>query len=182
VGSSNAIPVDVRVLAATNRDLTSDVAEKRMRADLFYRLNVVTLKVPPLRERGDDVIALARQLVSQHAAKLGRSIPDISLEALELLRAYPWPGNVRELENALARAVAMSQKSVLLPGDLPPLVCGADGAQPQAIDQDWPTLAELERRYISRVLERTAGNKTQAASILGVDRRTLQRQEQEENR
>ena len=180
VGGSSAIPVDVRVLAATNRDLTVDVAEKRMRADLFYRLNVVTLRIPPLRERGDDVVALARHFVARNAATLGRLIPEISDEALKRLCAHPWPGNVRELENAMARAVAMSQRSVLLPGDLPPLVSGealAPGAQ--AIDQDWPTLGELQRRYIARVLERTAGNKTAAASILGVDRRTLQRQEQE---
>lgn len=182
VGGSSAIPVDVRVLAATNRDLEIDVAEKRMRADLFYRLNVVTLRIPPLRERGDDVVALARHFVARNAATLGRPIPEISDEVLALLRAYPWPGNVRELENAMARAVAMSQRSVLLPGDLPPLLSGeasASGAQP--IDHDWPTLAEIERRYIARVLERTGGNKTAAASILGVDRRTLQRQEQEGN-
>ncbi len=180
VGGSSAIPVDVRVLAATNRDLAIDVAEKRMRTDLFYRLNVVTLSIPPLRERGDDVIALAQHFVARNAATLGRRIPEISEEALERLRAYPWPGNVRELENAIARAVAMSQKSVLLPGDLPPLVSGeASPLTAQAVDHDWPTLAELERRYIGRVLERTGGNKTAAASILGVDRRTLQRQEQE---
>jgi len=180
VGGSSAIPVDVRVLAATNRDLTVDVAEKRMRADLFYRLNVVTLRIPSLRERSDDVVALARHFVARNAATLGRPIPEISDEALKRLRAHPWPGNVRELENAMARAVAMSQRSVLLPGDLPPLVSGealAPGAQ--SIDHDWPTLGELQRRYIARVLERTAGNKTAAASILGVDRRTLQRQEQE---
>ena len=180
VGGGSAIPVDVRVLAATNRDLTVDVAEKRMRADLFYRLNVVTLRIPPLRERGDDVVALARHFVARNAATLGRLIPEISDEALKRLCAHPWPGNVRELENAMARAVAMSQRSVLLPGDLPPLVSGeALAPSAQAIDQDWPTLGELQRRYIARVLERTAGNKTAAASILGVDRRTLQRQEQE---
>jgi DNA-binding NtrC family response regulator len=180
VGGSSAIPVDVRVLAATNRDLTVDVAEKRMRADLFYRLNVVTLRIPPLRERGDDVVALARHFVASNAATLGRPIPEISDEALKRLRAHPWPGNVRELENAMARAVAMSQRSVLLPGDLPPLVSGeALAPSAQSIDHDWPTLGELQRRYIARVLERTAGNKTAAASILGVDRRTLQRQEQE---
>jgi len=127
VGSSNSIPVDVRVLAATNRDLSVDVAEKRLRADLFYRLNVVTLRIPPLRERGDDVIALAHHFVARHAATLGRPIPEIAQETLQRLRSYPWPGNVRELENALARAVAMSQKSVVLPGDLPPLVSGEQG-------------------------------------------------------
>ncbi|HEX4802032.1 MAG TPA: sigma-54 dependent transcriptional regulator, partial [Myxococcaceae bacterium] len=180
VGGSSAIPVDVRVLAATNRDLAVDVAEKRMRADLFYRLNVVTLRIPPLRERGDDVVALARHFVARHGSTLGRPIPEISDEALQRLRAHPWPGNVRELENAMARAVAMSQRSVLLPGDLPPLLAGEPSAAgAPGIDHDWPTLAELQRRYVARVLERTAGNKTAAASILGVDRRTLQRQEQE---
>lgn len=178
VGGSSAIPVDVRVLAATNRDLNVDVAEKRVRADLFYRLNVVTLRIPPLRERGEDVIALARHFVARHASTLGRPIPEISQQTLERLRAYPWPGNVRELENALARAVAMSQGSVLLPGDLPPLVSG-EPLSSQSIDHDWPTLEELERRYTGRVLEKTAGNKTAAAAILGVDRRTLQRQRQD---
>jgi DNA-binding NtrC family response regulator len=176
VGGSQPISVDVRVIAATNRDLSQAVAEGRMRADLFYRLNVVTLSVPPLRERGDDLIALARHFTARHAVQLGRPTPELSQAALERLRAYPWPGNVRELENALARAVALSQRAVLLPQDLPPLVAG-DSAQlqPPSVDHDWPTLGELERRYVERVLEKTAGNKTAAASILGVDRRTLQR-------
>jgi DNA-binding NtrC family response regulator len=138
----------------------------------------VTLRIPPLRERGEDVIALARHFVARHASTLGRPIPEISQQTLDRLRAYPWPGNVRELENALARAVAMSQGSVLLPGDLPPLVSG-EPLSSQSIDHDWPTLEELERRYTSRVLEKTAGNKTAAAAILGVDRRTLQRQRQD---
>jgi DNA-binding NtrC family response regulator len=126
------------------------------------------------------VIALARHFVARHAATLGRPVPEISEEALQRIRSHPWPGNVRELENAMARAVAMSKTSVLLPGDLPPPVSGESSPLvAQAIDHDWPTLAELERRYIGRVLERTGGNKTAAASILGVDRRTLQRQEQE---
>jgi DNA-binding NtrC family response regulator len=175
VGGSQPIAVDVRLITATNRDLAVDVAEKRMRADLFYRLNVVALQIPPLRNRGDDVIALAHHFTALHALRLGRPIPELSEAALARIRAYPWPGNVRELENALARAVAMSQRAVLLPQDLPPLVAG-DNSQPvTTIDHDWPTLAELERRYVERVLDRAGGNKTAAASILGVDRRTLQR-------
>jgi DNA-binding NtrC family response regulator len=175
VGGTQPIAVDVRVIAASNRDLSVDVAEKRMRTDLYYRLNVVGLQVPSLRDRGDDVIALARHFTALHALRLGRSIPEISETALERIRGYPWPGNVRELENALAGAVAMSQRAVLLPQDLPPLVSG-DTAQPStAIDHDWPTLTELDRRYVDRVLQRTGGNRTAAASILGVDRRTLQR-------
>jgi DNA-binding NtrC family response regulator len=175
VGGTSPIPVDVRLIAATNRDLAADVAEKRFRADLFYRLNVVALRIPPLRERSEDVVALVRHFVALHAAQLGRPMPEVSDEALERIRAYPWPGNVRELENALARAVAMMQKGVLVPGDLPPLVRGEATSGQAAIDHDWPTLSLLERRYVERVLERTGGNKTAAATILGVDRRTLQR-------
>jgi transcriptional regulator with PAS, ATPase and Fis domain len=176
-GSSKPIAVDVRFLAASNRELSIDVAQKRLRADLFYRLNVVTPRIPPLRDRGEDILALARHFVARHAVALGRPVPEISCETLDQLRSYPWPGNVRELENAMLQAVEMSQKSVLRPADLPPLVSD----QQQTIDRDWPTLAELERRYINRVLERTGGNKTQAAAILGVARRTLQRQEREQD-
>ncbi|HET6283317.1 MAG TPA: sigma-54 dependent transcriptional regulator [Polyangia bacterium] len=176
VGGVASIPVDVRIIAATNRDLSVEVAEKRMREDLYYRLDVVTLRVPPLRERADDVLSLARYFVARQANEIGRPIPEVSPEALARIRSYPWPGNVRELENALARAVAMSQGNVLLPSDLPPKVAmdPSQLGQP-AIDSDWPALAELERRYIERVLARTDGNKTAAAAILGIDRRTLQR-------
>jgi len=175
VGGSVSIAVDTRVISATNKDLSVDVAEKRMRADLYYRLNVVGVVVPPLRMRGDDVVALSRHFVARHAAHLGRQTPELSAEALALIRAYPWPGNVRELDNALARATAMSSREILLPEDLPPLVGRAPQPEAQAIDADWPSLDELQRRYIQRVLDRTDGNKTAAATILGVDRRTLQR-------
>ena len=176
VGGNAAIPVDVRIVAATNRQLENDVAEKRFRADLYYRLNVVTLQVPPLRERGDDVVALARYFAARHAASLGRPVPDIREETLEKIRAYPWPGNVRELENAMARAVAMSQRAVLIPSDLPsPVGESRGGGGTSGVDADWPTLDELQRRYIERVLQKTEGNKTAAAQVLGIDRRTLQR-------
>ena len=176
VGGAAAIPVDVRVIAATNRDLVQDVDEGRLRRDLYYRLNVVHIRVPPLRERGDDVLLLARHLLARHARALGRPVSEISDDAMAKLRSHPWPGNVRELDNALARALAMSRNNVILPSDLPPSVGGCEGA-PQTIDHDWPTLDELQRRYIERVLSRTSGNKTAAANILGVDRRTLQRLE-----
>ena len=176
VGGSSAIAVDVRVVAATNRDLQAEVQAGRMRSDLYYRLDVVSLRIPPLRERGDDVIALARHFVARHAVQLGRPIPELSDVAIARLRGYSWPGNVRELENAMARAVAMSQHAVLLPCDLPPAIAGELGdLAPTAIDADWPTLAELERRYVQRALDHVGGNKTAAAAILGVDRRTLQR-------
>ncbi len=175
VGGSAVIKVNVRVISATNRDLGAEVSAGRMRQDLVYRLNVVSLRVPSLRERGDDVIVLTLHLAARHAALLGRAEPHISEEAMYRIRTYSWPGNVRELDNALARAVAMSQHGVILPGDLPALAEGAAPAVLSAIHSDWPTLEELQRRYIERVLEHTGHNKTSAASILGIDRRTIQR-------
>jgi two-component system, NtrC family, response regulator AtoC len=174
VGGAAVIKVNVRVISATNRDLGSDASAGRMRADLFYRLNVVSLRVPALRERAGDVEVLTRHLVARHAARLGRPVPHLSPEALARILGHDWPGNVRELENALARAVAMSQRGVILPGDLPPLSAARPSA-PMALHEDWPTLDELQRRYIERVLEHTGHNKTSAATILGIDRRTIQR-------
>ena len=181
VGGSSVIKIDARVISATNRDLAVEVADGRMRLDLFYRLNVVSLHVPPLRERGEDLTTLTDHLVSRHAALLGRPPPHISDEAMRAIRAYAWPGNVRELENALARAVAMSERGIILPGDLPaltravPVAGGADGEGPPPIDGGWPTLELLQRRYIDKVLAHAGHNKTAAAQILGIDRRTIQR-------
>jgi DNA-binding NtrC family response regulator len=175
VGASTPIKINVRVISATNRDLDVEAAAGKLRKDLAYRLNVVSLHVPPLRDRGDDIIALTLHLASRHAALLGRAEPHISEEAMYLIRSYTWPGNVRELENALARAIAMSQRGVILPGDLPPLTESAKPSCLASIDADWPTLEELQRRYLERVLEHTGQNKTAAANILGIDRRTIQR-------
>jgi DNA-binding NtrC family response regulator len=175
VGGSTAIPIDVRVIAATNRDLAEDVRRGKMRQDLFFRLNVVRVDVPPLRERREDLDGLIDYMVGRSAQKAGVAVPAISTACRERLIAYAWPGNVRELENALARAVAMAQGGVMVPADLPPHMNGEPAPTRATIDEDWPTLEELERRYIDRVLERTGGNKTSAAAVLGVDRRTLQR-------
>jgi transcriptional regulator with PAS, ATPase and Fis domain len=176
VGGTAAINVDVRVVAATNRDLAADVSSGRMREDLYYRLNVVAVRVPPLRDRGDDIVELARYFLVRYAVEFGRAVPDLSPEAVSLIRTYPWPGNVRELENALARAVALSQRLLLLPEDFPPEVAGL-GATPgrAALDGDWPTLKVLDERYIQKVLDHVQENRTHAASVLGIDRRTLQR-------
>jgi len=175
VGGSTTIKVDVRVVSATNRDLAADVRTGRMREDLFYRLSVVTLRVPPLRDRGEDVVALTRHLVARHAALLGRATPHLSDEAMREIRMYRWPGNVRELDNAMAHAVAMCQRGVILPGDLPRFDRAGGTPAATTLEADWPTLDELQRRYIERVLEHTGRNKTAAASILGIDRRTVQR-------
>jgi DNA-binding NtrC family response regulator len=175
VGGSTTIRVDVRVVSATNRDLAADVKTGRMREDLFYRLSVVTLRVPPLRDRGEDVVALTRHLVARHAALLGRATPHLSDEAMREIRMYRWPGNVRELDNAMAHAVAMCQRGVILPGDLPRFDRAGGAPAATTLEADWPTLDELQRRYIERVLEHTGRNKTAAASILGIDRRTVQR-------
>jgi two-component system, NtrC family, response regulator AtoC len=172
VGGTAVIKVDVRIVSATHRDLAADVKSNRMREDLFYRLSVVSIRVPSLRERGEDIVALTQHLVARHAAVLGRPTPVLSAETMLAIRNYTWPGNVRELDNALARAVAMSQRGVILPGDLP----GFDGTVAStSVEEGWPTLDEVQRRYIARVLEHTGHNKTTAATILGIDRRTIQR-------
>ena len=175
VGGSATVKINVRVISATNRNLDDEVAAGRLRQDLVYRLNVVSLRVPPLRERGDDIVSLTLHLAGRHAALLGRPEPRISDEAMHKIRGYGWPGNVRELENALARAVAMCQHGVILPGDLPLLPTDGEPEASQCLHSDWPTLEELQRRYIDRVLDRTGQNKTMAAAILGIDRRTIQR-------
>ncbi len=172
VGGTQELTVDVRVITATNRDLAAEMAAGRMRADLFYRLSVVTLAVPPLRDRGDDLVTLAKHFAARHALELGRANPELTDATLNSLRNRSWPGNVRELENAMARAVAMCQHNVILPSDLPPVALASAGG---AIDTDWPTLEVLERRYIEKVLARVDHNKTAAAQVLGIDRRTLQR-------
>jgi DNA-binding NtrC family response regulator len=178
VGGNESLRVDVRVVTATNRDLAAEVAAGRMRADLFYRLTVVSLEVPPLRDRGDDLMALARHFAARHSLEVGRHPPEITEAAAAVLRGHGWPGNVRELENAMARAVAMCHGNVILPADLPdsirrPPDLAADAHR--CIDADWPTLEVLERRYVDKVLAHSGHNKTTAAAMLGIDRRTLQR-------
>jgi two-component system, NtrC family, response regulator AtoC len=175
VGGTQELSVDVRVITATNRDLAVEMAAGRIRPDLFYRLSVVALSVPPLRERGDDLVTLAKHFAARHAADLGRARPELTDAAIAVLRARSWPGNVRELENAMARAVAMCRRDVILPSDLPPAATPAGPDAGGAIDADWPTLEVLERRYIEKVLVRVDQNKTAAAQVLGIDRRTLQR-------
>jgi two-component system, NtrC family, response regulator AtoC len=175
VGANDPINVDVRIVAATNRDMDAAVKQGTFRADLYYRLHVVSIRIPPLRERREDIPLLAEHFAQKHGRAEGSAI---SPEARELLVAYDWPGNVRELENAVARALALNPSGVVIPEDLPDAIRLAQ-AEPAPVPLpppgDRPTLAELERRYASQVLGETGGNKTRAAEILGIDRKTLYR-------
>jgi DNA-binding NtrC family response regulator len=165
--------VDVRVIAATNRDLAAAVANGRFREDLYYRLKVVTLALPPLRERREDIPLLVDHLVRRAARHCGKAVTGLSEPALALLSSYPWPGNVRELAHVLERGVALAQHEVLTVEDLPAELHGP--VPPSTDGADRPTLAELKRRYVERVYAECGGNVSRAATILGVDRRSLYR-------
>jgi len=176
VGSHEAVPFDTRIIAATNRNLGEAIAAGTFREDLFYRLNVVQIDLPPLRARGNDVLILAQSFVERFAERHQVNVRGIAPEAAEKLLQHSWPGNVRELMNAIERAVALARGELLMLGDLPERVREAEKVRIDVTADDPEellTLEELERRYIVRVLEATAGNKTQAARILGVDRKTL---------
>src|SRR5512143_2059432 len=174
VGANESIPVDVRVVAATNKDLEAAVKGGRFREDLYYRLNVVTIRIPPLRERREDVPLLAEHFAAKH----GRGKGAISPEAREVLQTYDWPGNVRELENVVARALALNPSGVVVPADLPDRLRAlrAEPARGLPLPPGFrPTLDELSRRYAALVLGECGGNKTRAAELLGIDRKTLYR-------
>jgi DNA-binding NtrC family response regulator len=180
VGGTEAIKVDVRVVAATNRELEDEVKAGRFREDLYFRINVVSIRLPPLRERPSDIPLLVDHFLAKYAARERRSDAGVAQAAMALLQRYAWPGNVRELENVIERALALSKDGVILPSDLPPEIAheaaaAASAATGGGLVEDRPTLAELERRYIDLILRETGGNKKRAAEILGIDRRTLYR-------
>ncbi len=180
VGADLEIPIDVRLIAATNADLSFAVQEHRFREDLFYRLNVIEIEMPALRERGKDVLLLALHFVDHFGRKMRRPPLGLSASCVAALSAYPWPGNVRELANVIERSVALTRSSRIAVDDLPEHVRTGRGARwkPGVDDIDeLVSLEEIERRYIRRVLEMTRGNKTLAAQILGVNRRTLYRKD-----
>jgi DNA-binding NtrC family response regulator len=174
VGDNASIPVDVRVIAATHRDLREQVACGAFREDLYYRLNVVTIALPPLRERLDDLPLLARHFLAKHAPAAGKALTSLSREALQALGRHRWPGNVRELEHAIERAVALASGPIVVPEDLPGEVRGIPGV-PALLPPRPMTLDELKDWYVDRVLREVHGNKVRAAEILGIDRRTLYR-------
>ena len=179
VGESQPIKLDVRVVAATNKSLFEAVKAGRFREDLYYRLNVVTIELPPLRDRREDIPLLAEHFAARHAGARGATL---TTQAREALLAYAWPGNVRELENAVARALALNPGGTILPDDLPEPIRSAalGGTKPPPASVDnlldgRPTLDELNRRYAERILREQGGNKTRAAETLGIDRKTLSR-------
>lgn len=189
VGGETEVEVDVRIIAATHRDLEEKVREELFREDLFFRLNVIELSLPPLRERGDDVLRVAQHFVETFASRSGRSVKGFSAEAGQVLTQYHWPGNVRELRNYIERAVVLALQEVITPEDLPERVRGAGAGAMYRANQvdfmDWAgsllngedlvTMEELEARYIEFVLRQTGNNKSQAAKILEMDRTTLYR-------
>jgi two-component system response regulator HydG len=169
VGSSRPKTVDVRILCATNKDLGGLVDQGAFREDLFYRINVITLTVPALRTRGDDIILLAQFFARKFAKELGKAPPRVSDRALQVLKDYPWPGNVRELENIIQRLVVMAEGDIVDVPDLPSLM-RFSALRDVGLNR---TLAEVEAEYIQNVLTSVGGNKTRAAEILGIDRKTL---------
>ncbi len=178
VGSDAEIPFDTRIFAATNRDLETEVEEKRFREDLFYRINVVRIHIPPLRARGSDILLLAQHYLERFAAQSKHKVVGMTSAAAEKLLAYPWPGNVRELQNCIERAVALARFDQIGNDDLPEKIRDFKSSRVVVESEDPSDLLpmeEVERRYILRVLEAVGGNKTMAAQVLGFDRRTLYR-------
>ena len=176
VGSSRTAKVEVRVIAATNKDLGKEIKEGRFREDLFYRLNVIPIQLPPLRERKEDIPGLANHFLSLYREKNKKDIKEISPKALDLLIRYDWPGNIRELENCLERAVIVARGELIAPVDLPPSI---QSLPPGKGDAEIPfpvglSLQEAEKALILKTLEDAAGNRSRAAEILGINRRTLQ--------
>ena len=172
VGGSRLVKVDVRVVAATNVDLEREVTAQRFRQDLFYRLSVIVIRVPALRDRREDIPLLIQTFLQNACARAGRRV-ELSHAAISALTAYRWPGNVRELENTIERLVVFSRGSVIDVSDLPFKATGPD--LHERLFADLPSLDEIERRYLLHVIEQVGGNRTRAAEVLGIDRRTLYR-------
>lgn len=170
VGGTQSISTNVRIIAATNRDLEKAVQEKEFREDLYFRLNVIRIDIAPLRERRDDIVSLALFFLEKYREKLAKQILQFAPESLDLLKAYQWPGNVRELKNCIERAVVMGNSNIILPEDL---VFNTNFVYKHDNDQDFPTLQQMERDHILKALNSTNWNKKKTADILGIQRSTL---------
>ncbi|WP_425356748.1 sigma-54-dependent transcriptional regulator [Vreelandella populi] len=184
VGAEKEEQVDVRIIAATHRDLEEEIRNENFRSDLFYRLETFSLRIPPLREREGDIECLIAALIAKHAGTQAKSIEQVEPLALKALLSYSYPGNVRELENAVMRAVTLAEEGILSFGDLPERLRTHSEASrvsvssemvPAAQEANWPSLEDVEKRYIQKVLEATGGNKRRTADILGIARKTLYR-------
>jgi DNA-binding NtrC family response regulator len=178
IGGTEELPFDVRIVAATNRDLEASIEAGRFREDLYYRINVIHVELPPLRVRGGDALLLAHNFLGEFAVRSGKPVPRISSTAAERVLAYDWPGNVRELRNCMERVVALAREDRIEVGDLPPKIRDyrsthvlVAGDSPEELQP----LEEVERRYVLRVVEACKGNKSRAARVLGIGRKTLYR-------
>jgi transcriptional regulator with PAS, ATPase and Fis domain len=174
VGGTASIHIDVRVLAATNKDLKTLVRKRRFREDLYYRLNGVVLTLPPLRERPEDILALANHFLTRYRQQFARKVGGIAPETAEVLLRHAWPGNVRELEKAIERAVILGRSPLIIPDDLPPSLLGRDDFQ-TAADRKRSTLMQLEKAHILAALSEHRWNQTKVAAELGISRTTLWR-------
>jgi len=178
LGAKGEVSFDARIVAATNRDLESEVEQGRFREDLFYRIHVIEVATPPLRVRGNDILLLAQHFIGQFAAVSGKPLKGLLATVADRLLAYPWPGNVRELQNCIERAVTLSRYSEITVDDLPKKVRDYDRSQDVlTVDDpnDFVPMEEIERRYITRVFDATKRNKSLAAKLLGFNRKTLYR-------
>jgi DNA-binding NtrC family response regulator len=174
VGSTKAKTVDVRLVAATNKDLDKEVRAGRFREDLYYRLNVITISLPPLRERREDIEALVNHFLVKHSKRMQKQVTGISVDALQLMHAYAWPGNIRELENVVERAVILARENEIAAENLPLWKNMHPSELPQEQYQAVP-LETIEQEHIRKTLEKTGYNKSRAAEILGITRKTLDR-------
>jgi len=178
VGADHEVPFDARVISATSRDLETDVAEQRFREDLYYRINVIRIHMPPLRARGNDVLLIAEHFIQRYAQHAKKAVAGIAPAAAEKLLAYGWPGNVREVQNCMERAVALTQGECITLQDLPKHIAEAQTSSfvlPLENPLELLPMEEVEKRYILQVLQAVNGSRSQAATSLGFDRRTLYR-------
>ena len=172
VGDQKKIKLDIRIISASNKNLPELIRSELFREDLYYRLSVVPLRLPPLRERKEDIPLLVDHFLRKFSSKIKRPVPLVSSEAMEMLIDYAWPGNVRELEHTIERTLILEDTEIICPRNLPSAVYRGHG-EFQMLPEEPITLEELEKRYIRYILRRTKGKKIEAADILGINRKTL---------